>query len=474
VALVSAQAGIALFSFAAVWLATRLLGPAGYGWIVGIIAASQAIAQLTIVWTSYSVSRFGVEEFVATGNVAAAFWTRFWVLIPNLVLVIATAPLWLPSISGLLKLPPGANLLIIGNFLAASLWGHIQQALQGAKLMRRQASLLMFERLIVFGVIALCAVSGTASWIVIATAYIFGPIGAGSLGLWKLRAHIFPVRWMDRALLARMLRFSWPMLPASLVGYLSTNYLDAFFITHYLSGAHLGVYAVAYQLSGMALQLPLLAGSLLMPLFVTLQVDGQEDRAKRFLTDVLPLLALLWGALCAVAATAGSFFFPLIFGHNFQTLDTLLWPLMAATAVVAPVLMGYAPFSSSRSVTYIAMIGAVVAAVINVLLDYLLIPRFGLVGCAWATTLAYAMNMLVVVYMVHWRLRVPRTWTIWSVVPMLAGAVCASLLGVSIRALGVTLILTVILLLFHRRAVSPALKLLENFWRGRTSASQLA
>ena len=51
----------------------------------------------------------------------------------------------------------------------------------------------------------------------------------------------FPVLGIDRALLKRMLTFSLPVLPASLVGYMSSNYLDAFFITHYLSRADLGV-----------------------------------------------------------------------------------------------------------------------------------------------------------------------------------------------------------------------------------------
>ena len=43
-----------------------------------------------------------------------------------------------------------------------------------------------------------------------------------------------------------------------------SSYLDAFFITHYLSGADLGVYAVAYQVAGIGLQLPLLVGSVLL------------------------------------------------------------------------------------------------------------------------------------------------------------------------------------------------------------------
>src|SRR5947207_14022406 len=99
-----------------------------------------------------------------------------------------------------------------------------------------------------------------------------------------------------------MLKFSLPVLPTSLVGYMSTNYLDAFFITHYLSAAALGVYAIAYQISGIALQLPLLVGTVLMPLFITLQVDGQVERSGRCMRDVLPWFTRCGGLACVLAA----------------------------------------------------------------------------------------------------------------------------------------------------------------------------
>src|SRR5687768_10761977 len=88
VSLVSAQAASAVLSFAAVWLATQLLGSTGYGAVVAIIAASQAIGQLTVNWTSVSLWRCGLEEFVTTGRVSKAFWTRFWIFVPNVLLVL--------------------------------------------------------------------------------------------------------------------------------------------------------------------------------------------------------------------------------------------------------------------------------------------------------------------------------------------------------------------------------------------------
>ena len=460
--LVAAQVASMLLSFVSVWLATRLLGSTGYGGVVAVIAASQAIGQLAVNWTSASLSRYGVEEFVETGSIAKPFWTRFWIFVPNTVLVLATSWLWLPFLSSLLKLPPQANLLVLAHFLTNAFWIHVQQGLQGAKLMRLQGSLLTFERVIVFLIILACAIIGQPSFLRIVLAYILAPLVASAAGFWALRKLIFPISGVDGTLIRRMLRFSLPILPASLLGYMSTNYLDAFFISHYLSGAHLGVYAVVYLISGTSLQLPLLLGTVLIPLFITLQIDGTDDRARRFMLNGLPLLTLLWGIACSCLAAFGAYVFPQIFGDQFREMGKLLWPLMAASALAGPFLMGYAPFSHSKAVTYIAMLGAIAAALVNVSLNFLLIPRFGLAGCAWATTIAFAVHLGVVIGLVHLRLLPGRSWTLLAVMPAVAGAICATVFSVSLLAFGVTLLLSALLALVFRKSAGTGFRMLKN------------
>ena len=468
VSLVAAQIASGALSFAAVWFTTRLLGSTGYGAVVAIIAASQAIGHLAVNWTAVSLSRYGVQEFVETGRLAKSFWTRFWIFLPNVVLVIGTSPLWLPSLSSLLKLPPRAHFFILGHFLASAIWIHVQQGLQGAKLLRLQASLLTFERVLVLLIVVACYLSGNASFLTIALAYIFGPLGASCAGLWALRRFVFPISTVDRDLLRRMVKFSLPILPASLVGYMATNYLDAFFITHYLSGAALGVYAVAYLISGTASQLPLLVGTVLMPLFITLQIDGTDDRARRFMLNVLPLLALFWGIACAFIAVVGAFFFPRIFGEQFLGIGELLWPLMTAAALAGPILMGYAPFSNSKSVTYITMIGAIAAAITNIVLNFLLIPKYGLLGCAWATTAAFAVNTIAVIALVHWRLLRSSPWILQALLPVVIGAICASMYALNFSALGVTLLISGSLALLNRKYVAAGFRMLRGFQRSQS------
>jgi O-antigen/teichoic acid export membrane protein len=465
VSLVSAQVAAALLSFGSVWLATRYLGADGYGGVAAIIAASQLVLLLGVHWTNLTVARFGCEEFVETGRIATTFWTRLAILVPNVVLVLALTPLWLPLLSRLLHLPTNFAWLVLSLFLINASWIHVQQGLQGAKLLRFQGWLLTFERVLIFLSICWLSFSGKISIWTVAWVYFIGPLGATVVGLFRLRKLIWPIARLDFPLLKRMLRFSLPIIPTAFVGFLSTNYLDALFILHFLSQVKLGIYTVTYQLIGLAQQLPLLAGYLLMPLFVTLQTGKRENRTRRFMKEVMPLLTLLWTVTCVLVAAAGWYLLPLVFGTKFAESEPLMWPLMAATTMAGPLLMGYYPVATSTSKTYITMFGVTLGSSANLLLNFLLIPRFGLLGCAWATTASYGINAIVVFLLVHRRILPGYTWTLQAMLPIVLGAVYASITGQNLGALALSLILASLIALAHRKSIAVGVKTLRDYRR---------
>ncbi len=476
-ALVGSQAVSSVLSFAAIAIATRLLGSAGYGGVVAIIAASQCINQLALQWTAASVSRYGCEEFVQTGRVTRTFWTRLLILVPNLLLVVVTSSWWLPPIANWLHIPSSARALIVAHFLATALWVHVQQTLQAAKLPRLQGTLLAVERAQIVLILVALFFVGKASLLAVMWAYILAPLSVCAVGLWRLRALVWwnstasvsHNRWgvaFDPSLLKQILQFSIPLIPYSVVGYLFTNHLDAFFITRFLSKAHLGVYSVAYQLTGTLMQLPVLAGSLLLPLFVTLQVNGRENPVVRYLREVLPLLTLVWSTLCMIAAVVGGVLAPYIFGASFGGVTWLLFPLMAASALAGPWLMGYAPASNAQSATYITTVIGAAAAVTNVALNLLLIPRWGLVGCAWATVAAYGVMSLVGECLTCRRLSSHPSWTILTTLPVIASAAYATWRADVLGALAIALVISVGIALlcrsFLRRGVGMIVRVFDG------------
>jgi O-antigen/teichoic acid export membrane protein len=452
--LVGAQLVSSACAFAALWLATRLLGPAGYGGIVAILAAAQLVGQVAVSWSGVALVRFGCEEFVATGRAPDAFWTRLFLLVPNLAVVLLAAPWWLPHVGSWLHLPARAHSIVLVYLVAMLGWAHVQHVLLAVKLPRVQGTLLALERALVVAGLLLLVRVGHATTVTVAGAYTLAPLLMMLVGGWRVRALIVPWPGWNGPLLRRMVRFSLPLIPTAMVGYLSTNYLDAVFITQLLSTRDLGIYSVAYQFAGTAMQLPLLLSYLVLPLLVTLQVQSMEEAVAGFLREMLPLLTLIWSVACVLLAVLTGALVPLLFGPSFREASAVLWPLMVAAAFAGPGQMGCDPVTKARGITRVAAVAACLAAATNVALNMLLIPRFGLVGCAWATAGSYAMSVAVQMRCLHRELPAGRGWTLQATLPALLAAAITSGHGDAGTALAVALGTAALLAWVHRRGIA--------------------
>ena len=227
-----------------------------------------------------------------------------------------------------------------------------------------------------------------------------------------------------------------PLILQSTFGYLSTHYIDAFFIVRWLSTASLGIYNITYQMMGSFLQLAVLAGSLVLPFLISLESTNEHDSETLFLEETLP--ALCWGFSLACMLVAGAIVvaIPVLLPVSFGPAVELVWPMFAAAALAGPLVLGFAPLAMARYESRISAATAFVAACCNVVLNFALIPRFGLLGCVWATTASNFVTMAAAGFMVT-RVRAFRYWrSILAALPPTLAAVAASHLpgGVS-RAL---------------------------------------
>jgi O-antigen/teichoic acid export membrane protein len=460
--LVATQFAVAFFSFASVWLTTHYLGTEGYGGIIAVIAASQ-VAQIVVNWTCVSLARYGVEEFVESGEISKSFWARSFIFLPNTLIFLALSFLWLPILSNWLKLPPEAGKFVAVHFLVQACWAHVQHALQGAKLPRVQGVLMAIERILIFSILLGLVWSGKLDYLSAIIAYIFAPLLMIFAGLFKLRKFVSWRIEFNASQFKKMLRFSVPLIPYSLIGYFSTSYLDAIFISQYLSKADLGVYSVAYQINGILMQFPTLAGNLLLPLFVTLQAGKNIEKVKLYMSDILPLLTLGGGLLGICVGLAMKFLIPLIFGAEVSQSVIIFWILTSSAAFAIPGFIGYSPYFNSFSATYVATFMAISAAIVNFIANYFLIPRYGLKGCAWATVLAYGASIVTATFVLNRRFSLEHKWTIPAVLPSLVGSAYASWTENLPVAFLLAFLTAFVIVLIYRNSFFKGLKLLQNY-----------
>ena len=460
-------AGI-LCSLLSAWIATRVLGPAGYGHVALLVAASLFL-MVTTNWTATSVVRFGVREFIDTGRIAGVFWTRALVLGVNLLLILGTSPLWLRPLTSAMRVPSELAPLLLLHLTASVIWYHMQQSLMAVKLPKLSATLLTFERVVIVIALLVMVAMRMASLRTVIAAYIAAPFVCIAIASVILRRMILPWARVQPERVREMLRFSAPLLPTAFVSYFSSSYLDSFLIARFMDAAAVGVYAVGYQFAGASMMLIVLAGSLLQPFFVSVAPEMQEQRIRLYATRVLPVISLGWSLACAIGAAIGGPLLVAVFGARYAAVEPVLWPMMAALGLSGPSVAGYFPIAYTMNRTHIVAINAMVGAPINVALDLVLIPRYGLTGCAWGTVLTYIVCMIVTTALSDRAMNAPTWWNAISTLPAPAAALVALRYG-SLLAIGAAIVIAAAIVAVRWAAVGEGAAILLRVVRWRRTS----
>jgi PST family polysaccharide transporter len=238
------------------------------------------------------------------------------------------------------------------------------------------------------GAVALLA-SGKSSifWVILSRSLV--GVVAAIITQWVCwRREVLPGSWS----------FSWPEA-RKLVGFgfpiaLSTASVGVYHridqvMLHNMAGDHvLGPYVIAVQLIELVSALPVALMSSLFPVLSSNADD--EPRFIHYLSTSYRLLLLVVFGLCAVMTPVAAPMIQLLYGKAYLAtpplLIVLIWSevpvffgVVICSALVARGLQRYLPLST------------VVGAVTNVLLNLVVIPRYGALGSSWATVVSYCL-----------------------------------------------------------------------------------
>jgi O-antigen/teichoic acid export membrane protein len=189
----------------------------------------------------------------------------------------------------------------------------------------------------------------------------------------------------DRRLFREMNRFGLPLVPSALALW-AINFIDRIFIAQYKGQSEVGVYSVAVRISS-AIVFLMMAFRLAWPAFAYSIEDDRQ--AKRTYSFVLTYLLFL----CSWVSLALGLLSPwlvrlLARGPGFHRASEAVALLAFGSAAYA----GYTVLSigvgRARATQFNWVISGA-AAVVNVVLNVILIPPYGMMGAAIATAAAY-------------------------------------------------------------------------------------
>jgi len=401
-------------------VAGRVLGPAGFG-LIGIASALAEVGKL--------LSGAGLDYLVArevasdpsraprlTSDVALLKLinaTVVYVLLAFLVANLDYPALLLPLV------------LILGTALfLENLSDLLDAVFQGVQQMRVTTVAFMLSGFVILatGVAALLGGLGLRAY---AACFALGFLVRFLVMFFAARRHHFietGSRRADPAEMRRLVVASFPLLASTGLA-LIFHRMDLLMLGKLETVAQVGLYTAAIRVIDSVVLVPRVLGTALYPaLRKSLETD--PELARGLLTDssritlavcsgigVLVWLLAPW----ALRITPGPEFVPAT-----EVLRLLSWGivLQGLAHVVARLLLA---LDAERDF----MIAVSLSLVLNFGLNLLLIPRLGIAGAAWATLIAYTVN--VILYLVAaWRRGHPLAWRDGIGGPLLAIALAAA------------------------------------------------
>jgi O-antigen/teichoic acid export membrane protein len=217
-----------------------------------------------------------------------------------------------------------------------------------------------------------------------AMAVIFGTASALYCG----RLVPFAPRF-DRALFAEMIRYGSRVYLSCLLAFLVIR-SDMLLVNYFLGTGEAGVYSIAVQIADTILLLPVTIGMILLPRIAGTAEERQDEVTAR----VLRHTALLLGGLCVAAAVAVGPVVHLLYGRAFEgaiLATRLLLPGILALGLNG-VLMNH---FGGRGMPPVTAWSPLLGLIVNVALNLVMVPRYGIAGASLTSSLAYGLMFAV-------------------------------------------------------------------------------
>lgn len=403
-------------------LYTRLLNTEEYGRYALVVAGVGLVSGIVFHWLSLGARRFYAAYDTRRSDFLITLRGAYLrVAVPALLLAVTAVVVW-PD-------PHARRLVALGAVLLnVSAWFDLSLELSLASLKPVRYGVLTLVK----ALLALVC-GGLFAWL---------GFGAGGVLFGAIIAYAGPALVTTRDLVgaahggrsdARIMReflhYGLP-LTGSVALAVVVGSTDRLLLGLLKGPSAVGTYGAAYDLSFQALTaLMALVNLSAFPLAVRALEDhgvaGVREQLSRHAILLLALATPATVGMVAVAPNAVS----VLLGSAFHETASILLPWLAVTAFLAGVKAFYfdLSFQLGRATMKQVWVGAI-AAIVNVGLNILWIPMFGLIGAAWASLAAYVVGLALSVAFARNVIRMPVPAAEWGKIAIAAGVMGLALM----------------------------------------------
>ena len=262
-----------------------------------------------------------------------------------------------------------------------------------------------------------------------AFAYAFGFLTSAFLGLYfayKVYPDLFSMKDASYHT-GELWQHSWPLFAAGVFAFI-TGHIDTFMLQYFDGSESVGLYQAAYPFAILLLASNSIFNSIFLSRASYLTSKDSKELNSIFKTVVS------WTAIITIPVFLLLFAYPrgalILFGSEFLEVDNILRVLLIGfllQTVINPAQKVYQAVDKTRIVTILS----VLLAIFNFSLNLILIPIYGIMGAAIASTAAFALIFLVKIVYIY-KILGSQPFQLSAVKALLAGILTISIIyGVS-------------------------------------------
>lgn len=193
--------------------------------------------------------------------------------------------------------------------------------------------------------------------------------------------------------LKNSLKYSLPIIPALLSAWI-LNLSDRIFIEHYFSMKEVGIYSLGYKIAGLVLIISSAFRLAYNPVFFKLANSDDQVQAKKKLSKYnytyIVIIIIVVFCITFFAKEFLQLFFKPAYFESYKIVY-----LISLAYLISQVAGLFNLSIYQKKKTVVVMFIVLGSAAINILLNFLLIPVYGIYGAAYATILSFLVFALV-------------------------------------------------------------------------------
>ncbi|MCX6755649.1 MAG: flippase [Candidatus Nomurabacteria bacterium] len=364
---------------------TRKLGVEGWG----LFSYAMAFISLFFILGDFGINTFITKEMSKDNNNKHKYLATSIIIRLFMIAVFCSTALLLAPNLGKIKLGFGIVFIFTLFFVSESLREIAMSINRSLEKMEVEgfSKILINLSITVFGLILLI---NNVDPISLAMAYMIGSIISTIYIVWSIRKELKGIEWkFSKENWKVIYQFSWPIVIMSFFGFLFS--LDTIMLGQMKSAVDVGLYTMAQRLISVFSIIPGFIGASLFPILS--RNENDNNKLGYIFEKIMTIILALGIPITIIGVFFSKEIILLIVGPAYIAGASVLGVLMISILASFPNIF-LTNLIFSKNLQKIFITATISGVLLNILLNFWLIPKYGALGAAISTTIAELLIMV--------------------------------------------------------------------------------